>query len=172
MSGDLFVDQESPPAVGEILSTRVNPKVSIINNSTNAILSFVRDGQGITSLPWIDASREVEAGRLIIRPLASSRLTETHRLAISRGKQFGDLAVRVMAEIQSTLRKLWYWAETCPFCVRAEYSRNHVGALMSVKGELGGKTSRRYLLSGTRKSPGSPQEYIVCCEATSIVPVA
>lgn len=92
--------------IAEILSVRVNPKVAISTNSINAILSMVRAGQGITFLPWIDVSREIEAGRLAFRPLASRRLTETLSLAVCRGNRLGDMTGKVLSEVETLVRKL------------------------------------------------------------------
>jgi len=92
--------------IAEILRVRVNPKVALSTNSIGAIRTFVREGKGITFLPWLDVSRDVDDGHLAFRPLASRRLTETLSLAICRGNKLGGSTGIVLGEIEQLIRSL------------------------------------------------------------------
>lgn len=89
--------------ISEILSVRVSPDVYVTSNSVPAILHFLRRGRGVGFLTWPDVAHDVEAGRLVFRPLAVRRLTETLSTAICRGNNLGNATPSVMNAIQSTL---------------------------------------------------------------------
>lgn len=89
--------------LAEILSERVNPQVCISSNSISAILTYLRAGKGVGFLTWPDVCTDVEAGRLIFRPLDSRRLTETLSISICRGNGLGEATGEVVREISDIL---------------------------------------------------------------------
>ncbi|MEO0859249.1 MAG: LysR family transcriptional regulator [Pseudomonadota bacterium] len=92
--------------LAEILSERVNPRVSLSSNSIGAILNFLRQGKGIGFLTWPDVSADVTAGRLVFRPLENKRLTETLSISICRGNSLGDRTGDVVQALTETLEAL------------------------------------------------------------------
>lgn len=89
--------------MAEILSVRVNPTVALKTNSINTIMTFVREGKGISFLPWLDVSQDVEAGRLCFRPIESRRMSETLNIAICRGNGLGDLTGPILERISQVI---------------------------------------------------------------------
>lgn len=92
--------------LAEILSVRVNPRVRISSNSITALLTYLRAGKGLGFLPWLDVCSDVEAGRLVFRPLESRRLTETLSISICRGNSLGEATGPVVQEIRAILGEL------------------------------------------------------------------
>lgn len=89
--------------LAEILSVRVNPAVALNTNSINAILAYLRMGKGVSLLTWLDVAKDVEAGTLLFRPLASRRLTETLSLAVCRGNNLGDRTGTVIDHLEKAI---------------------------------------------------------------------
>lgn len=77
--------------------------MSLSSNSIYALLSFLRAGKGVGFLTWPDVCADVEAGRLIFRPLDNRRLTETLSISICRGNSLGDQTGVVVGEINAVL---------------------------------------------------------------------
>jgi DNA-binding transcriptional LysR family regulator len=92
--------------LAEILSVRVNPRVRASSNSITALLTYLRAGKGLGFLPWLDVCGDVEAGRLIFRPLENRRLTETLSISICRGNSLGEATGPVVQEIRAILGEL------------------------------------------------------------------
>lgn len=92
--------------LAEILSIRINPRVSLTSNSISALLTFIKRGKGIGFLTWLDVCSDVEAGKLRFRSLASKRLTETLSITICRGNSLDDDTGPIIQEIQNILTDL------------------------------------------------------------------
>lgn len=92
--------------LAEILSERINPRVCISSNSISALLTYLRQGKGIGFLTWPDVRTDVDAGRLIYRPLDKRRLTESLSISICRGNSLGDMTGPVVREISALLEEL------------------------------------------------------------------
>ncbi len=92
--------------LAEMLSVRVNPRVAISSNSVSALLDALKAGRGISFLTWPDAGHEVEAGRLIFRPLHKSRLTESLEISLCRGNTLGTATGKVVEQISEVLEEI------------------------------------------------------------------
>ncbi|KUF11977.1 LysR family transcriptional regulator [Pseudoponticoccus marisrubri] len=92
--------------LAEILSVRVNPRVTFASNSIGALLNFMRLGKGLGFLTWVDVCSDVTEGRLVFRPLDSRRLTETLSVTICRGNSLGEATGPVIEAIQELLAGL------------------------------------------------------------------
>ncbi len=92
--------------LAEILSVRINPHVSFSSNSVNALLAFIKRGNGIGFLTWLDVCKDVEAGNLIFRSLANKRLTETLSISVCSGNSLAYETGAVVREIQAILNDL------------------------------------------------------------------
>ena len=94
--------------LAEILSERANPRVQVSSNSIDALLLYLRLGKGIGFLTWPDVCKDVEAGRLIFRPLENKRLVETLSVCLCRGNQLGKYTGDVVNHLVSVLEELGY----------------------------------------------------------------
>lgn len=92
--------------LAEMLSVRVNPRVCISSNSISALLDALKAGRGIGFLTWPDVSHEVEAGRLVFRPLDKSRLTESLDISICHGNALGSATGKVVEQITEVLKEI------------------------------------------------------------------
>lgn len=92
--------------LAEILSVRINPHVSFSSNSIGALLTFIKRGDGVGFLTWLDVCQDVEAGNLIFRSLENKRLTETLSVTVCSGNSLAADTGAVIQAIQGILGDL------------------------------------------------------------------
>lgn len=92
--------------LAEILSIRVNPKISVQSNSINVLKQAVAASNNIAFLTWIDVHEEVTSGALSFHSLASKRLTETLSLAICRTNNLSDKTAKIINIIGDEITKM------------------------------------------------------------------
>ena len=92
--------------LAEILSVRVNPKVTLNSNSISTLLTLLRARKGLSFLTWVDVCADVDAGNLIFRSLQNRRLMETLSVSICRGNALGEATGTITSVIKDIIEEL------------------------------------------------------------------